>query len=463
MSVATLTTEAGGQIRVEDGVGTLVKVDRREGARNARVEIDADHLREPVVGWADLHDDQLAAALNAALDGGGKVGYRIEVRAKDRSSTDPLDRLGNRDKIRELVGLYPPDGVPPTDRPLGDAPSRPVSGPTSPPAGRQPEPRGDTPTPAPRRADSPTGRRPLATEGKPWEAHNSDGRPNLGSYAVTGTLSALRLAQALILERAAAGDDVARTLKPDVRTIRALGHQLLDATDRVQVAVDGGRRDRMAKSHEAARRAVGTALHVHPVPFGATPADRAAWKDALVDHAAGLLRVALELNGETPAADPSDDAGDGDDDPAPARAGNEPGPWARATAGMAGHERRAREDLGARYTAAATAVPAVAEAVPLPGSKVDTFAGWPLEELEQLVWTAEGVAFGAAVKGADAEARRSELASGYVAARRSGVAGVDQAAPLPDDGPWWRTFALGDLEQLERVVADAKAQADVPF
>lgn len=130
-------------------------------------------------------------------------------------------------------------------------------------------------------------------EARRWKLLNSDGSPNLNSFAYGAVVDFLELAHYLVGERQAveAPDEPA-----NLRAVEALARTLLEAADRVQAntRVDG-RHDRMDGSHYQARGAVRTALKVLPVPFGSTAEVRAAWLDELVAHASALAGIALDI------------------------------------------------------------------------------------------------------------------------------------------------------------------------
>lgn len=129
--------------------------------------------------------------------------------------------------------------------------------------------------------------RPPASEGKPWDTLNSDGRPNLGSYEVGDALDAAKLAHRLFVEYF---DGQA----PLRREIAYLAKLLLKAADVAQDRA-GARPDRQAASHKHATRAVAAALQAHPVPWGCDDDERTAWFEKLSNHAGMLLELARDL------------------------------------------------------------------------------------------------------------------------------------------------------------------------
>lgn len=115
MAVHLITREGAGELRVETGIGRVTKVERAEGKRNARVVIDADHLREDVTGWVDTQGPTWPR-VQAASAGRFPVRYTIEVhRTRGVEISTPLAQLGNRQKVRDLVALDMPSDP---ERPL---------------------------------------------------------------------------------------------------------------------------------------------------------------------------------------------------------------------------------------------------------------------------------------------------------------------------------------------------------
>lgn len=130
--------------------------------------------------------------------------------------------------------------------------------------------------------------RPPATEGKPWDTLNTDGRPNLGSYEVGDALDAAKLAHRLFA-------DYFDDQPPLRREIAYLAKLLLRAADVAQATATGANPDRQAASHKHATRAVAAALEVHPVPWGADDDERTAWFEQLSNRASMLLELARDL------------------------------------------------------------------------------------------------------------------------------------------------------------------------
>jgi hypothetical protein len=156
-------------------------------------------------------------------------------------------------------------------------------------------------------------RRAHAKEGKPFEAVNSDGRTNLGSYAVSAVDECRRFAFGLRRDAEQAafdaynadvaagvveGEALTAPRKPEPHHVLSLGKMLLEIADRVQVgAYGGGRVDRMAKSHSRARSLVfDTIRHRHPVPFGAeSPDAQREWVDTVVAECVETFQALAEI------------------------------------------------------------------------------------------------------------------------------------------------------------------------
>lgn len=135
----------GAEASVETGIGHVTKIEPK--GRNARVEVNAEHLKDPVAGWVDTHDVALSNAVADALAEGYRIGYRIVVRRKD--GVDPtiaFDQLDKGQKVRDFAGLERVRGTTPAGLPTGgDQP--PATQPTvAPPANRGPGRAEDAPT-----------------------------------------------------------------------------------------------------------------------------------------------------------------------------------------------------------------------------------------------------------------------------------------------------------------------------
>lgn len=137
MGVSMIQTP-GGEVRVETGVGTVMKVEDK-GERNVQVSIRADHLDKPVTGWADSHAGQLPAE-------GDRVAYRVDVHRKRKiDPTRPFDTLESHEKVRDLVALRAPEDIKELELALRPPGSAPVATPPAPNGTSAPT----TPPPAP--------------------------------------------------------------------------------------------------------------------------------------------------------------------------------------------------------------------------------------------------------------------------------------------------------------------------
>lgn len=322
MAVETITRPGQGEVRVETGRGIIEKIEGDR--RNRLVKIKATHadLRHPVQGWLDTLAEAAWAFAQEAQARRIEVDYRIEVHRKASvDETIPLDQLANTDKVRDLVELTPV-GATSSDATRSTSPAPAIKcpveecqlGPFTSRAELDAHVAADHRQPAPVDAENPAaeadsepattppaarGRRgPRVEEARPWEAYNTDGSLNLGSYAVTASLGYTELAYELALAKART-DLVLNggtLVAPSWPMVRGLARALLTAADRTQKATRAdGHVDRMDASHTRARGAVRAALDAYPVPWGATAEERAAWVDQLADVATNLLRIGVEL------------------------------------------------------------------------------------------------------------------------------------------------------------------------
>lgn len=304
MGVATFNDPEFGEVKQMTGMGHVKQIDHESGKRNAYVIITADGLQHPLGGFIDTHTAPLAllATAQESLAEGKRVRYRIDLHRRESVPADGrgLDKLATNEKVRTLVALEllasttdvhngasgdtrPQDGAPGQNPP--NAAGAPAG--AAPPAA-DPDP-GEIPPPGDDDAPPAGGRRAKLQEGKPWEEDNSDGSPNLGSYAVTACVAMVEWAWELLAAR-----DNAQA--PTVAQARALGKRLLFIADRVQATVrPDGRVDRMANSHVRARGAVRSAVAFYAVPFGGEPPDVRAWADDVTAGAVELVKAGVAL------------------------------------------------------------------------------------------------------------------------------------------------------------------------
>lgn len=281
-----------GAFRRETGYGQIEDVKLKTGQRNAQVIVKAEQLRDPVQGWVDTQGDRdtYLAAVDA-LERGQRIFYRIETHRKDDvDPTAPFDELDKHEKVRDVREIVAVNGKGQQISGNGPAPET-QEQPTLPVSGN--EAGNEAPNEAPGKPEEKAKLGPRVMEGKPWEANNSDGSLNLGSYAVQAAEGMALLAQDLLVARWRAGDD---EVPPTQGKIRALARRLLIAADRAQAAARAdGHADRMDNSHTRARSAVRAGLMIHPVPFGASEAEQTEWLDALSTYASEFLATVLTL------------------------------------------------------------------------------------------------------------------------------------------------------------------------
>lgn len=223
-----------GEMKVEDGTGTVERVEHQEGKRNAHVSIRASHLRQPVTAWCDTEGDLFAVVLGA-YDRVETITYRVEVHRKreiDRSI--PFDELGNDMKVRDLAGLEVGGNgtyLAPTPRPAPAKGPAPASGRQSAENGRSGG-AGSAPPPAGETGD------------RPWHLLHPDGTVNLGSYAAGGVAALVTRAYAILA-------DAPITCTP--AGVEHLARALLGVADNAASQVNGGTLDRMSGTHTRSR------------------------------------------------------------------------------------------------------------------------------------------------------------------------------------------------------------------
>lgn len=229
-----------------------------------------------VAGLLERMDHGSPPVSKAAHDALGKMGVNIDAaRAALAEAKDP-DRVGAQ---APTPAAPEPDPGPEQGRPRPAV--APVSG-------------------LSRRASA------IASDAKPWEFTNTDGRINLSSYAAGAVMEVTNLAGRLLITRARnrhAEAPETELVAPTESQVYGLASTLLNVADQIQHrSRDGGRVDRMAASHRLARQALREGLDLYPVPWGAAEADIAAWRDALVEHGTTTINVGLALlQGQPPA------------------------------------------------------------------------------------------------------------------------------------------------------------------
>ena len=287
--------EGLGEARIEHGTGIVQKVEYEEGKRNAKVTIGVVGLQHPLYGWADVN----ALPHAVKVPKGTAVDYRIVVhRRRGVEVSKPLAELANGEKVKDLVLLAPAGtgNAPPAAR-------EPVSGdvvrtgpPSAPPASTGPS-AADRSTIEAAGAATAASLRPqeatatelrIASEAKPWELYNTDGRLNFGSYATLAVAGMVELAHTATL--ASKPGTV-----PLPGFVRSLAVALLTIADNVQRAIVG-RVDRMATSHTRARGFVRCAVEAMPIPLDGTTEERQEWRAAVERHATELFRAVAEVS-----------------------------------------------------------------------------------------------------------------------------------------------------------------------
>lgn len=310
MAVTTFADPELGEVRSETGIGHVVEFTHEAGKRNAYVKIAADGLKHPLGGWIDTHTapKEFLAVAAVSLGEGRRVRYRIDVHRKESIKADgrTLEQLDKTERVRDLVALELFLGTGNDHERTSDA-TRPQTGGAVPNAttGAPPPAKAEGAAvatdageiPPPSDADAPPGeaqprRGPKVMEGKPWEADNSDGSPNLGSYEVVACVAMVEWAWELLMAHALAEN----LSPPTVKQARGLGTHLLFCADRVQATIrPDGRVDRMASSHTRARGAVRSAVEVHGPPWGKVGEPVTAWRDAVTTTATELLQAGVAL------------------------------------------------------------------------------------------------------------------------------------------------------------------------
>lgn len=395
------------EVYVQVGTGTVKKL--VESGTNVQAEIVAEHLRHPIKGWF-AKTEPFYATLVEAQKNGREISYRTESQRKrtvDRSlPIGPLRETTDLARENCIMVLAAVDGVMSSEAVTNPAEDPNPSGrirataPEPTPAPQQGAPQqGAVPATGPalspdnalrglaaaRQAGMPqsvidasaalalaagasvkqinsagfdaqserterTPQRAFAAEAAPYQAYNTDGRMNLGSYAVQAAAGAEGLATDLLwadevasAERFNASVDAGENEGPKVtpnppnfKVAALLGMVFLGLADRVQVAVyGGGRPDRQANSHTRARGLVYDAIkHRFPVPFGQDTDVQTVWKDAVVEEAVTRFQFIVKIASED-AAETSDSAqGETPDQasPQPAEATDSPAAPAPQTA-----------------------------------------------------------------------------------------------------------------------------------
>jgi hypothetical protein len=343
------------EVFVQTGTGTISDVEGKDGTKaNVQVKINAPHLTRPVKGWLAKNDPLFPVVL-AALESGREVEYRVESQRKNGVPREtPIADLRKDTEtaaancINLLAGI---DGTltkeavtDPAEDPHagGRIPASASDRKSAPPAPNLPGTGGLNPeqalaglaaartaglpqgvidaatalalaagatgkqvaeagvaTDRPRRQPPAQQPRSFAHEAAPHIPANTDGRLNLGNYAVQAAFGAEQVAAGLIGAHAEqialdSGEPAEPVSLPQAAGLAGV---LLQLADRVQVgAYGGGRADRMAASHTRARSLVYDAVRTrHPVPFNAEPEQRIEWMDAVTQEGIERFRLLISI------------------------------------------------------------------------------------------------------------------------------------------------------------------------
>lgn len=342
------------EVAVQVGEGTVAEIEGLDGeGRNVQVLIKSSHgaVRKPIKGWLQRTDPLLAKVVEAK-DSGAQVTYRVEAQRKsevDRSlPIGPLREtvdLARENCINIFAGLNGMLSQEAVTNPAED----PAPGGRIPASSQAPAPGGSAPSAGgggsvdlkgalraiefARRnnlpdgvlhaaiaqalavgasmeqvqaagfdqrsnAEQPPQQSAFASEAPAYKMFNTDGRPNLGSYAVGAMFGAERFAIGLIADKQEQDAGEGEVAAPvDLAQAAALADVLIGIADRVQVeTAGGGRADRTAQSHIRARSLVFDSIERrHPVPFGGDTQARTEWADAIVAECIERFRHLVTL------------------------------------------------------------------------------------------------------------------------------------------------------------------------
>lgn len=151
-----------------------------------------------------------------------------------------------------------------------------------------------------------------AVEEKPWNATNTDGRINAGSYAVAHAATAERFALDHLVTLYSVGKKVNVAVNDDmIAQAASLGVAILAIADQVQSFVVG-RVDRQKNSYNRALSLVLDGIEKrHPAPIGGNPDDIAAWKEAVqVEARERFIGIIMIAEGHSPTVEDIKNWGD---------------------------------------------------------------------------------------------------------------------------------------------------------
>lgn len=143
--------------------------------------------------------------------------------------------------------------------------------------------------------------RVAAQEEKPWNAHNSDGRPNAGSYMVTHAATAEQFAlDHLIQVYSQTGSKASKTAievtDNMISQAASLGLQILQIADEVQASITSNRPNRQKNSYGRALTLVIDAISKRfHWPVGGNEQTQREWKDSVIAESSERLYGVMEI------------------------------------------------------------------------------------------------------------------------------------------------------------------------
>lgn len=271
------------EVWVQTGTGIVGDITRKE--KTANVSFKVEGLKHRIHGWISL-DDPVFALAEEAHSQGKEVNFRIESqRKKDVDISIPIEELRETmEKAKEntIIILAAINGqlskeavtIPENDPVTGDrVRATPKAEATVSPAAS-------------------SNGRAHATEEPAWRPFNSDGRPNLGSYAMSGIIGAESTARSYLVEQGIVNPAEFGTPEVESKVIYVT-RALLDISDKAQTSSPEllNKADRNASSHTRARSVVYDTLKY--VPFDATsPQD---WKQKVEDLSIARFQAIIAL------------------------------------------------------------------------------------------------------------------------------------------------------------------------
>ena len=143
--------------------------------------------------------------------------------------------------------------------------------------------------------------RVAALEEKPWNAHNSDGRPNAGSYMVTHAATAEQFAlDHLIYVYSQTGSKPSKTpiqvTEDMIAQAASSGLQILKMADEVQISITSNRPNRQKNSYGRALNLVMDAISKRfHIPVGGNEQARAEWQKDVITESSERLYGVMEI------------------------------------------------------------------------------------------------------------------------------------------------------------------------